>query len=242
LHKDEIDEILTDELNPLKGVIALSMEYSNLKSRLKDIEIRILDKKREITGFDENKKQQRPKLNYDSNIPKEKYDELCDEIKKTLIEWGFVGVTSVTFDAIEQDIMINGTGRKTNGKGFRAFFYAAFAVSLMNYLLSKEHPFTRVLVLDSAGMAFGQGIPACSLFSKMQMSAADLVGVAPAVLLGIAAMVTMGPANPLKPSLLRYTSSLADIKGQDGEMFNLAFKWQFGQLIAIVVMVLFLLP
>lgn len=92
-----------------------------------------------------------------------------------------------------------------------------------------------------AGMAFGQGIPACSMFSKMQMSAADLVNIAPSVLVGIAALVTMGPPNPLKPSLLRYTSSLAGIKGQDGEMFNLAFKWQGLQLLVIVVMVLLLM-
>ena len=92
-----------------------------------------------------------------------------------------------------------------------------------------------------AGMAFGQGIPACAMFSRMQMGAAELINVSPAVLVGIAAMVTMGPANPLKPSLLRYTSSLAGIKGQDGEMFNLAFKWQFIQLLIIVAMVVLFL-
>jgi lactate permease len=92
-----------------------------------------------------------------------------------------------------------------------------------------------------AGMAFGQGIPACSMFSRMQLSAADLVGVAPAVLVGIAAMVTMGPANPLKPSLLRYTSSLANIKGQDGAMFNIALRWQALQLLVIVIIVFVML-
>lgn len=79
------------------------------------------------------------------------------------------------------------------------------------------------------------------MFSRMQMGAASLVGMSPAVLVGIAAMVTMGPANPLKPSLLRYTSSLAGIKGQDGEMFNLAFKWQFIQLLVIVALILLFL-
>ena len=92
-----------------------------------------------------------------------------------------------------------------------------------------------------AGMAFGQGIPACAMFSKMQMGAAELINVAPTVLVGIAAMVTMGPANPLKPSLLRYTSSLAGIKGRDGEMFNLAFKWQFMQLVVVALTVVLFL-
>ncbi len=91
-----------------------------------------------------------------------------------------------------------------------------------------------------AGMAFGQGIPACSMFSKMQMGVADALGIAPAVLVGIAAMVTMGPANPLKPSLLTYTSSLAGIKGQDGEMFNIMFKWQLIQLLIIAGIVFFM--
>jgi len=147
--KNEIDNILTNELNPLKDVIASSVNYLNLISRLKDIEDRINNKKREITGFDESKKQQRPKLNYDSTVPQTIYEELCEEIKSTLINWGYKDIKSVAFDVGEQDIVINNSGRKTNGKGFRAFFYAAFSVSLMNYLLLKEHPYTRILVLDS---------------------------------------------------------------------------------------------
>ena len=147
--KEEIDKILTNELNPLKGIIATSVNYSNLVSRLQDIVVRINNKKREITGFDESKKQQRPKLNYDISVQKSIYDELCEEIKNTLINWAYKDIKSVTFDAAKQDVVINNSGRKTNGKGFRAFFYAAFSVSLMNYLLSKEHPYTRILVLDS---------------------------------------------------------------------------------------------
>lgn len=86
-----------------------------------------------------------------------------------------------------------------------------------------------------AGMAFGQGIPADFMLSKMQVSAAKLLNVPLVVLVGIAALVTMGPANPLKPSLLRYTSSLANIKGKDGEMFRMAIPWQVLQLIVIAI-------
>ena len=61
------------------------------------------------------------------------------------------------------------------------------------------------------------------------------------VLVGLAAMVTMGTANPLKPSLLKFTSSLANITNRDSDMFNLAFKWQLIQLFIICVMSLFII-
>lgn len=92
-----------------------------------------------------------------------------------------------------------------------------------------------------AGMAFGQGIPACAMFSKMQMASSEMLYVNASVLVGLAAMVTMGPANPLKPSLLQFTSSLANITNRDSDMFNLAFKWQLIQLFIICVMSLFII-
>lgn len=91
-----------------------------------------------------------------------------------------------------------------------------------------------------AGMAFGQGMPADLMFSGMQVKAAAHLGAPLVVLVALAALMTMGPANPLKPSLLRYTSSLAGIKGEDGTMFRTALPWQALQLVvvAIVCMVL----
>lgn len=86
-----------------------------------------------------------------------------------------------------------------------------------------------------AGMAFGQGIPAAALFAKMQLPAADFLKTSAIPLIGISTLVTMGPANPLKPSLLKYVSSLANIAGKDSEMFGIACKWQFAQLIIIAL-------
>lgn len=82
------------------------------------------------------------------------------------------------------------------------------------------------------GMAFGQGMPAVRLLSSMQVAAGPALGVAPVILVGLATIICMGSANPLKPSLLKYSSSLADIKGEDGKLFSLCLPWQ---LIALVV-------
>lgn len=82
------------------------------------------------------------------------------------------------------------------------------------------------------GMAFGQGMPAVRMLSSMQMSAGPLLGIAPVVLIGLTTVICMGSANPIKPSLLKYASSLADVKGEDGRLFNLCLPWQ---LVAFVV-------
>lgn len=92
-----------------------------------------------------------------------------------------------------------------------------------------------------AGMAFGQGMPADFMFSGMQVKAAAQLGVPVVVLVGLAALMTMGPANPLKPSLLRYTSSLAKVSGQDGLMFKTALPWQVAQLCVVAVLTVILL-
>ena len=84
-------------------------------------------------------------------------------------------------------------------------------------------------------MSFGQGIPACAMFAKMQMASAQMLQSPAIILVGFSTMVTMGPANPLKPSLLQFTSSLANIKDRDGDMFNIAFKWQMIQLLIVCI-------
>lgn len=76
------------------------------------------------------------------------------------------------------------------------------------------------------GMAFGQGMPAVRMLASMQMSAGPLLNIAPVVLVGLASVVCMGSANPIKPSLLKYASSLADVKGKDGQLFNICLPWQ----------------
>ncbi len=92
-----------------------------------------------------------------------------------------------------------------------------------------------------AGMSFGQGMPADLMFSAMQVGAAQKLGVSTVVLVGLAALMTMGPANPLKPSLLRFTSGLAKIKDQDGTLFRLALPWQAAQFIIIAILTVVLL-
>jgi L-lactate permease len=92
------------------------------------------------------------------------------------------------------------------------------------------------LVAFLGGMAFGQGLPGDFLFSRMQVSIAPTLGIPLMVLVGIVTVVTMGPPNALKPTQIAYTSSLANVKGRDGEIFRICLPWVMLQLVATAIL------
>ncbi len=92
------------------------------------------------------------------------------------------------------------------------------------------------IVAFLGGMAFGQGLPGDFLFSRMQVSIAPVLGIPLMLLVGIITVVTMGPPNALKPTQIAYTSSLANVKGRDGEIFRICLPWQILQLIVTAIL------
>jgi L-lactate permease len=76
------------------------------------------------------------------------------------------------------------------------------------------------------GIAFGQGLPADFLLASMQVPVAPALGIPLAVLVGIVTVMSEGPPNPLKPTQIAYTQSLANVEGKDGEIFRTCLKWQ----------------
>ena len=86
------------------------------------------------------------------------------------------------------------------------------------------------------GMAFGQGLPGDYLFSRMQVSIAPTLGIPLVVLVGIVTVITMGPPNALKPTQIAYTSSLANVKGRDGEIFRICLPWVMLQLVVTAIL------
>jgi len=85
------------------------------------------------------------------------------------------------------------------------------------------------------GMAFGQGLPADFLLASMQTPVAPLLGIPLAVLVGIVTVMSEGPPNPLKPTQIAYTQSLANVIGKDGEIFRTTLKWQALSLVAATI-------
>jgi len=92
------------------------------------------------------------------------------------------------------------------------------------------------LVAFLGGMAFGQGLPGDFLFSRMQVSIAPTLGIPLMVLVGIITVVTMGPPNALKPTQIAFSSSLANVKGRDGEIFRICLPWVLLQLVVTAIL------
>ena len=91
------------------------------------------------------------------------------------------------------------------------------------------------LMESLGGMAFGQGLPADFLLASMQVPVAPLLGIPLAVLVGIVTVMSEGPPNPLKPTQIAYTQSLANVTGKDGEIFRTTLKWQILSLVVATI-------
>ena len=85
-----------------------------------------------------------------------------------------------------------------------------------------------------SGIVFASGVSADLLLSSMQVGVS--VGVPIAFLVAIVALVVMGPANPLKPSLLYYSATIAGAPSTDHpKMFRTALIWQVLTLVIIII-------
>ncbi|MCT3664247.1 AAA family ATPase [Elizabethkingia anophelis] len=83
----------------------------------------------------------------------------CDVIKQVLKSWNFPDIKSVTFDNDPKifDIIINGSNRGDNGKGYRAITFTAFLYSLLLYNLSHYDTHSGVFIIDSPLTTFKEG-------------------------------------------------------------------------------------
>ena len=103
-------------------------------------------------------------------------------------------------------------------------------IQLLARVLSNRGPavyaWLSPLMETLGGMAFGQGLPADFLLASMQIPVAPRLGIPLAVLVGIVTVMSEGPPNPLKPTQIAYTQSLANVTGKDGEIFRTTLKWQ----------------
>lgn len=76
--------------------------------------------------------------------------DFCSMMRGLLERWQFLPAErDVTFDTAKFDFVVDGQGRKNNGKGVRAIIHAAFNVALMRYCLAKDLPHPRFVILDS---------------------------------------------------------------------------------------------
>lgn len=76
-------------------------------------------------------------------------DEFCSSLESKLKDWHIKDVTPVIFDEKSFDFMIGGKGRLTCGKGERGVTCTAILMTLVEFCINHDMPFTRTLIVDS---------------------------------------------------------------------------------------------
>lgn len=145
---NEIEKKLKPKLNDLKGQLEI---YKKKVEKRKEINLlnTICIQKTEFLSKQENEKDSENK--YD---PKEYLDYSFTSnfekfIKRLLIDSHYDNLNSVIFSNTSMDISINGKERKTNGKGYRAYFNSLLSIAFIKYLYENGTYKQNLLLLDS---------------------------------------------------------------------------------------------
>ena len=86
------------------------------------------------------------------------------------------------------------------------------------------------------GVVFATGTIAAFLISAPQVAVATALSLPVGLLLGIVVVMTMGPADPLKPSEIVYAATLAGAPPKDqSKIFNTALAWMALELVVALV-------
>ena len=145
---NEIEQVLQPKLNDLKEQLVLFKKQVEKKKEINFLSQICSQKadflsKQENDNSNENKYDPKDYLDYSFTSDFEKY------IKELLIQSHYNNLNSVVFSNTSMDISINGKERRTNGKGYRAYFNSMLSIAFIKYLFEKGTYKQNLLLLDS---------------------------------------------------------------------------------------------
>lgn len=85
-------------------------------------------------------------------------EDFCNLLKDKLTFWEIKNSQTVVFDEASFDFVLGGKERLSCGKGARGVTYTAILMTLVEYCIKNDIPFTRTLVIDSPITAFFSGV------------------------------------------------------------------------------------
>ena len=150
----ELDGIATEVNNfsnqilSIKNLLARYQENIEKKTETRFLqeESQRLYKKLAELEKEKTKKTATPEYKRETSIN----EEFCNLVKEKLVYWNVLKENEpIVFDENGFDFVLGGKERITCGKGARGVTCAAILMSLLEYCLLKDIPFSNVLVLDS---------------------------------------------------------------------------------------------
>lgn len=137
---------LQSQINNYKDSIVMVRKLDALNKELDIYRQELISVEGDIVAYGEKVKS--TKKNFDDINPAI-FQTYCETIKLTLSNWGIDNITSLEFDPKTLDITIDKNERTTWGKGYRAFYMSAMAISLMRYCYQNGKPHPGFVILDS---------------------------------------------------------------------------------------------
>ncbi|WP_289742106.1 AAA family ATPase [uncultured Duncaniella sp.] len=161
--------------NILVTVRTLSSELSSIVEKIRNIEFKIdgiretlmryqhnIENKTRLNDLQEETQYLRNEYNKlkndlkDAGQKQESYDkesnikdEFCNLLKQKLQEWELDDSQTVVFDESKFDFILGGKDRLSCGKGARGVTCTAILMTLVEFCIKHDIPFTRTLVIDS---------------------------------------------------------------------------------------------
>lgn len=144
----EIQEITDCQLSPLQTLVQEYGELLNLRKVLISVQADITNTRQEIDDETEKLNQKGDVQTYKPvDSPNEEL-EFCATISGILKAWQ-VNCESISLYADKSDFYIDERERISNGKGYRALYYAAFIYAIHQYLNKKQRKCFPCIMLDS---------------------------------------------------------------------------------------------
>ncbi|MDE6649978.1 MAG: hypothetical protein K2K45_08620 [Muribaculaceae bacterium] len=145
-----IDKIRNIEFK-IDGIRETLLRYQHNienKTRLNDLQEETQNLRTEYKKLENDLKgvSQKPEAyNKESNIK----DEFCNQLKQKLQEWELDDSQTVVFNESKFDFVLGGKDRLSCGKGARGVTCTAILMTLVEFCINHDIPFTRTLVIDS---------------------------------------------------------------------------------------------
>lgn len=155
------DKYISDKVRPIHQINSeklqnfLALRDERAKATLIEAQIEELQKSHD--RYD-RMLYESPETAPETMIPIDYHSEFCKNIKELLNSWG-MQCQRVTFDPDKYDIEIDGASRASAGKGYRALYFSAFMIGLLQHCVKNRLNHPRFLVLDSPLVSYKEHDP-----------------------------------------------------------------------------------
>lgn len=146
----ELKDNLTPSISELQTSLAGYIDFENKKNKVTYIDEQIKSLYATKDRFEQLLKE-KIKEEEITILEYTVLSELCDFINDRLKKWNYESLVTVVFDSAFRifDIVISGKSRRSYGKGKRSISYTACLLGILDFCLSKQHPFSNLIILDS---------------------------------------------------------------------------------------------